>query len=94
MAPRKKKLSLFADGGVKSRKMWMAVGASMLIFLGAALAARYPAFAPNYDTFVGGQVAVLLAYCGGNVGAKFVNRGQPAAGAPPEDEEEPAEVKG
>lgn len=90
--PTKKKSNWFKDGGIKSRKMWMAAVTSLLIFIGAGLSARYPAFSPSYETYVGGMVATYLAYCGGNVGAKVANRGQPAAGAPEDDF--PDEVKG
>lgn len=84
-----KKNWLMRDGGIKSRKMWMAVATAVLIFFGALMASRYPAFAVSYETYVGGMVATYLAYCGGNVGAKVANRGHPAAGAA----EDPEEVK-
>ena len=73
MKPLKKKhLRPWRDGGVKSRKMWMSVGAAGMILIGAIIAALSPAFAVNYEVFVGGQIAALLAYCGTNVGAKAV----------------------
>jgi hypothetical protein len=60
------------DGGVKSRKMWFAVGTAVLILCGGLLSAHYPAFAANYEVFVGGQLGALAIYSGSNVGAKFV----------------------
>jgi hypothetical protein len=69
------------DNGIKSRKMWMAVACAALIFIGAGLAALFPAFAVSYSTFVGGEIAALAVYCGGNVGERVANRGQPAAAA-------------
>ena len=65
------------DGGVKSRKMWFAVGTALLILAGALLAAKYPAFATNYEIFVGGQLGALAIYSGSNVGAKYVVRRKP-----------------
>ncbi len=67
---------------MKSRKMWMSIACAVLIFAGAGLAAWSPAFAVSYDTFVGGQIAALAVYCGGNIGAKVADRGQPPAAAP------------
>jgi hypothetical protein len=65
-----------SDGGIKSRKMWFAAGTSMLVLVGAVLAAKYPAFSANYEVFVGGQLGTLAIYSGSNVGAKYIVRRQ------------------
>ena len=46
MAP-KKKHRIDNDGGIKSRKMGMAVGAAVMILIGGGLAVYSPAFSPN-----------------------------------------------
>ena len=68
-----------ADGGIRSRKMWMSVGCATTIFFGSLLAAYFPAFNANYEVFVGGQLGALAIYSGSNVGAKIANRGRPPA---------------
>ena len=60
------------DGGAKSRKLWFSVYAITVMVLAALIGARLPAFAPMYDTLVGGIVAVTAAFLTGNVAAKWV----------------------
>ncbi|CAB4127076.1 hypothetical protein UFOVP75_60 [uncultured Caudovirales phage] len=65
------------DGGVKSRKLWFSAGTSALIFLGAIVAGYWPAFLPSYATLVGGLLATLGLYLGGNVSTKWVVKKHP-----------------
>jgi hypothetical protein len=60
------------DGGAKSRKLWFSVYAITVMVASALIGARLPAFAPMYDTLVGGIVAVTAAFLTGNVAAKWV----------------------
>lgn len=59
------------DGGFASRKLWFAVGTSVLVFASGILAAYFPAFRPGLETVVGGELGALALYLGGNVGTKF-----------------------
>lgn len=67
------------DGGMKSRKLWFAVFAMMLVVISGAGAVYLPTFASIYETLVGGIVAVAGMYLTGNVAQKWVGvRAQPA----------------
>lgn len=60
------------DGALKSRKLWFAIGTSVVIFLGGMMAAKWAAFAPMYETVVGGLLGSLGLYLTGNLGGKYV----------------------
>lgn len=60
------------DGGAKSRKLWFSVYSIAVMVIAALAGAHMPAFAPMYDTLVGGIVAVTAAFLTGNVAAKWV----------------------
>lgn len=64
--------SVIRDGGVRSRKFWLAVGTQVGIVGCALLAAKYAALSPLYDTMVGGLIGVFALYSGANIGAKHV----------------------
>lgn len=61
-----------ADGGYKSRKLWFAVYATGLLFLGAHCGSQTPAFGALYGELVGGIVGITVALFTGNVAAKLV----------------------
>ena len=80
------------DGGLMSRKLWLAVGSIGTISLAALLSTKIPSLVPLYDTFVGGVLGALGLYLTGNVGARFVhkdaaNRPEPEDGPPVEGEQ-------
>lgn len=86
------------DGGNKSRKLWFSIYAIAVMVVAALAGARMPAFAPMYDTLVGGIVAVTAAFLTGNVAAKWVigksvgSKEQPKKKpAEPEEEAQPVE---
>lgn len=60
------------DGGVRSRKLWYAVGTSMAILLVAVLAGSYmPALVPMLPEVYGALIAVLSIYSGANFAGKW-----------------------
>lgn len=65
-------IPLIRDGGVRSRKLWLAAGTSAGIVLVAVLCACLPPLIPLYDTAVGGLIGVFALYSGANIGAKHV----------------------
>lgn len=69
------------DGGIKSRKLWFAVGATGLIFVGNLIAAKWIGFSANYETMVGGIIGVLTVYLTGNVASRW-SAGKTAAPTP------------
>lgn len=64
------------DGGAKSRKLWYALFTTAVIFAGAMLSSTSDSFAAIYDTMVGGVLGALGLYLSGNVGTKWVVKGQ------------------
>lgn len=61
-----------ADGGYSSRKLWYAIGTSLLIFGAGLLSAFVPAFRSGLETIVGGLVGALAVYAGANVSSRWV----------------------
>lgn len=60
------------DGGIKSRKLWYAVGTSVAIVLVAMLAGTcMPAMVPMLPEVYGALVAVLSIYSGANFAGKW-----------------------
>ncbi len=80
-------MSILKDGGVKSRKLWLAVGTSVAIVISGVVAAKFPTIGPLYDTMVGGLLGVLALYLSGNVATKYtLSKGvkpEPSAEASP-----------
>lgn len=62
--------------GFNSRKFVAFIGTSLLVLVGAVLAAAWDKFAPQFGTFCEAIVVVLSLYLGGNIGAKFALRGK------------------
>lgn len=60
------------DGGMLSRKLWVVIGTSLLIFLGALLSIKWPVFSANYSLLIGGLLGSAGLYAGSNVGAQYV----------------------
>lgn len=60
------------DGGFQSRKLWFCVLGLALVLVGALIAAHWPAFGANYETFVGGIVGITSLFLTGNVAARWV----------------------
>jgi hypothetical protein len=79
------------DGGIKSRKLWFAVGTALAIILSSK-------FVPVglYPEAVSGLTIVLGIYVGGNAGVKFLGAKFGSKLPPPDDEpvEEPKAKKG
>lgn len=61
-----------SDSGFNSRKLWFAIGTSMLIFLGAILSGVWNLFGPHYETMISGLIGVLGLYLTGNVSSRYV----------------------
>ncbi len=61
------------DTGFKSRKLVVVILAHILVLLGGILSAKWPSFAPSYETFVGGTIAIASMYVVGNVSSTFLN---------------------
>ncbi len=81
------------DGGMASRKFWVAVLAMGLIFAGGVIAARSDVFGPQFAPLIGGIEAVLAMYLGSNVGSKWVlKKHLDSKLASGETEEEPEET--
>jgi hypothetical protein len=61
----------WSDSGYKSRKMWFAVFAIGVLFVGMVFVINHGAAIGLYDAFVGGVVGVAGLFIAGNVGAKL-----------------------
>lgn len=89
-----------SDGGFASRKLWFGIGTSIAICTMAILGAWVlPALIPQMPTVIGGLLAVLGLFIGGNLGqsaitGKFlVNRHELANGEVESTEEADVEKK-
>lgn len=75
------------DGGLTSRKLWLAVLTQVFLVLVALLTTAIPSLAPLYSTIAGSLVGVLAIYCGGNVATRWVHKdetgGEGKAGSAP-----------
>jgi uncharacterized membrane protein HdeD (DUF308 family) len=58
--------------GIKSRKLWLSVFSSLLIFAGGVLCVFQPAFATIFPTFCTGVVTLTGFYFGSNLGEKGI----------------------
>lgn len=56
-----------------SRKLVFSAGTALLIFVGLILAAKWPSIGSYYGSLIGGLIAVLTIYTGGNVASSLVN---------------------
>lgn len=72
-----------ADGGMASRKLWLAVLTQVLIVAVAIASGLWPALAPSLTTVCGSLVATLTVYVGGNVGTRWVHSGNEKNGGAP-----------
>lgn len=60
------------DGSFVSRKLWYAIGTTVLVFVAGVLAAFWPAFRSGLEVIVGGLIGTLAVYSGANVGTRYV----------------------
>lgn len=72
---------IVADNGFKSRKLWFSVFSTAVIAAGGWAGAKWPQFAPLYDTMVGGIVGIAGIYLTGSVATKLVGAGVAKAAA-------------
>jgi predicted anti-sigma-YlaC factor YlaD len=56
-----------------SRKLVFSLGTAVLIFVGMILAAQWPSMGAHYGSMIGGLIATLVVYTGGNVTSAMVN---------------------
>ena len=61
-----------ADGGWKSRKLWLTILALNLVVVLGVVAAHWSALGPYLTTLVGGITSILGLYFGSSVAANFV----------------------
>lgn len=59
------------DQSFASRKFIMVIIGLATVFAGGILAAKMAGFAPSYEVYVGGVIALVALYVGGNVSEKF-----------------------
>lgn len=64
---------LVADGGIKSRKLWLGVGCIIVLAAVAGCAARWAAVAGVYEPFVGGVVSLYAIFCGVDGAKHYAN---------------------
>ena len=60
-----------ARGGFVSRKLWFSIGTAVAIIACGIFCGFVPAAIPVYPELVGGLLAVLFVYTGGNVANKW-----------------------
>lgn len=60
------------DAASLGRKYRLSLISLLVIFSSFALSGVSPGFAPIFEELIGGVVAVLFVYCGGNITNKWV----------------------
>ncbi len=82
-----------ADGGIKSRKLWLGIGCLILLAGFVGVAAHWASVAGLYSEFVAGVLGVYSIYVTGNAAGRWSTAkhiGAPlATGADPEASPEP-----
>lgn len=53
------------------RKLIFSFISLISLIIGLPIIGHWPALSPEYSTFVGGVIAILAIYSGGNIGGKF-----------------------
>lgn len=62
--------AILADHGIKSRKFLLTLIAIGVLLVGWLIAGHWSTLAPLFGEFVGGVVALVTVYLGGNVAAR------------------------
>lgn len=88
--------SFLADGGLKSRKLWLSVFCLMLLTAMVCVGCHFAAVAGMFPEYVGGVLGVLTIFTGGNVVARNATAKHLADKlapmfAPPAEKPEPTE---
>lgn len=65
------KQEMIKGGKFFGRKLVFSFISLITLIIGLPIIGHWPALSPEYGTFVGGVIAILAIYCGGNIGGKI-----------------------